>query len=116
MSANIITVSDDGMEMTIRSDRGQQAILRSAREGGFTAEDIEDARSFKLNSRMVDGQVNRARRLRIAGRSVYLHVNTGPPTWWYPHAELKRGKCMVGWLRMLVAVHWDQPRDKESNE
>jgi hypothetical protein len=107
MAGNRVVVSDDGMELTIRSERGQQATLRSARPGGFTEEDIENARSFTLNSQMVDGQVNRARRLRIGGgRKVYVHINTGPPTWWRPRAEFRRGKIMVGWLRVLIAVSY----------
>jgi hypothetical protein len=104
------------MELTITSQRGQQATLRSARPGGFSAEDIENARSFKLNSRMVDGQVNRARRLSVLGRVFYLHVNTGPPTWWWPRIELGRSKFMVGWFRLLIALSWAAGDQESRNE
>lgn len=104
---NAVKVSDDGMTLTISSRDGQQATLRSARPGGFTATDIENARAFKLNTRMVDGQVNRARRFRFGNRVFYVHVNVGPPTWWLPRIEIKQGKFMVGWLRALLALSWD---------
>lgn len=105
--SNRVTVSDDGMEMTIRTG-DHIATARSARAGGFTAEDIENARSFQINSKMIDGQANRVRRFRIGRRALYVHVNTGPPTWWYPRAEFRSGKAMAGWFRILVAISWER--------
>jgi hypothetical protein len=106
MTENQISLSDDGMELTISSPSGQRATLRSARTDGFTPTDLENARTFPLNSNMVPGQVNQARRFRLGRRAVYVHVNTGPPTWWLPRLEIKRGKLMIGWLRVLLAVSW----------
>jgi hypothetical protein len=103
---NDVTVSEDGMELVIRSG-DRKASVRSARKGGFTADHIEYARSFPFNSHLIPGQVDRARLFRIAGKPFFVHVNTGPPTWWYPRVELKRGKVMVGWFRLLVALSWE---------
>ena len=103
---NSVTVSGDRMELTISSPNGHRAVLRSARRGGFTAEDIEHAKMFKLGSTMVDGQVNRARRVHVCGKAFYVHVNTGPPTWWRPRMQISPGTVMVGWFRVLVAVSW----------
>jgi hypothetical protein len=106
MTENQISLSDDGMELSINSPSGQRATLRSARPGGFTSTDLENARTFQLNSKMVPGQVNQARRFRLGRKAFYVHVNTGPPTWWLPRGEVTRSKLMFGWLRVLVAVSW----------
>lgn len=105
MSANRIIVSDDGRELTIISPGGQRATWRSTRTEGFSQADIATAR---LSPRMLNGQVNRVWRVcRYGGRGVYLHVNTGPPTWWRPRIELGRNKAVIGWLQVLVALSWD---------
>lgn len=105
---NEVTLSVDGMEMTIKSTRGHVATLRSTRPGGFTESDIEGARNFKFNTRMIDGQVNRARLYRLGGRDVLVQVNTGPPTWWIPRVKIRCNKVVIGWLRILVAVSWER--------
>lgn len=60
------------------------------------------------NPQLMVGQTNRTWCRRAAGRTVYISVNTGPPTWWRPCAESSRTRVMVGWLRMLVAVSWGE--------
>lgn len=40
----------------------------------------------------------------MAGNSVIVAVNTGPPTWWLPRIKMSRNEAMVGWIRGLVAV------------
>jgi hypothetical protein len=103
---NTVTVSDDRRVLVISSLTGQRATLHSARPGGFTDNEIVLARDFPLNTKMQLKQVNRARRVNIGGRALYLHCNTGPPTWWTPRLDVRRGKAMVGWLRILVAASW----------
>jgi hypothetical protein len=101
-----VAVSADRMEMTIRTPDGRLATLRSARPHGFTDEDVERAQTVDLNTGMVLGQVNRARRVQIRGRAFLLHVNTGPPTWWWPRIEIRRDHVMIGWYRALAALSW----------
>lgn len=36
-----------------------------------------------------------------------VHVNSGPPTWWLPRVDVRRGTVMVGWLRGLLGISWD---------
>jgi hypothetical protein len=101
-----VTCSANRKVMTIETEDGRLVHLRSARPHGFTHDDMVAACDVSLNTTLIPGQVNRARRLRIAGRTFLLHANTGPPTWWWPRVELRRGDVMVGWLRGLVAVSW----------
>lgn len=108
MSAHRVTVSDDGTTIAMLSDCGRRAELRSSRRGGFTADQIERARTMVLNPQLVAGQTNRTWHRIVAGRAVYIAVNTGPPTWWRPRTEFSRARVMLGWLRMLVAVSWGE--------
>jgi hypothetical protein len=82
VTANRVTVSEDGMDMKITAPNGQTATLRSARPGGFEPNDVVKARTFALKSGLVAGQVDRARLYRVGRRSLLVQVNTGPPTWW----------------------------------
>lgn len=103
MTENHVNVSDDRMEMVISGEAGHTATMRSARREGFTDQDVANARCYPLRPNMVDGQVNRARRFQLGNRVVYVHVNTGPPSWWLPRVRVKRREVMFGWLRGLVA-------------
>lgn len=89
------------MELTIIQGE-HRATLRSQRPDGFTDNELLNARTIGLNAGMVAGQVNRAWRRG----PLMVHVNTGPPAWWYPRIRIGRSKVMVGWLRALVAVSW----------
>lgn len=96
---NEVTVSEDGMHMTIST--GHHCVtMRSARPGGFSETDIEKARVYELNSTVQPGQINRAWLRHFAGQTFIVQVHTGP------RAEVGRHKVMVGWLRLLVAVGW----------
>ena len=101
-----VELSDDHQTMTVRND-GTAVTLRSSRAGGFTEADIAP-RNSRQPPRMMCGQVNRVWRFTTARRDLFMHVNTGPPTWWIPRVEMtsKRGDrtVMVGWLRGMVAV------------
>lgn len=121
--SNRVRLSEDRMEMVISSESGNTATLRSARPGGFTEADVDRARDFPLNPRLIPGQLNRARRFHMGRRTFYVHVNTGPPTWWLPKVKIRHSGVMVGWLRGLVALSWGgaaavgdgEPRDEFGN-
>lgn len=101
---NRVTVSYDRRHMEIRGPKGQIASLRSGRPAGFTDADVEHAENaFRFSDSLVKDQVNRTRRIPVGNWIVYVHVNTGPPTWWLPRVEVRDGSLMVGWLRGLVA-------------
>mgnify|MGYP001757347254 CR=1 FL=1 len=61
-----------------------------------------------------DGSVVRVWRGRISrNRSLYVQVNSGPPTWWipqvrlrklYPERNVREFEAMVGWLRVCAGV------------
>lgn len=103
MVENRVHLSTDRKELTITRD-GHTATLRSARPDGFTRDDLLAARTVALNSGMVSGQVNRTRSFKVGQLTVFVSVNTGPPTWWYPRIQIGRTRIMAGWLRALVAV------------
>jgi hypothetical protein len=103
---NSLTLSADRMELTISQPDGHVATLRSARRHGFTDDDLDKARHYLLNPHLMAGQVDRARRFQICGRTVYVHVNTGPPTWWLPRVRVRRREVMLGWFRALIALSW----------
>lgn len=105
MTANEVTLSGDRMQMTIHGN-GRRATLHSALPSGFTPEHVDLARSFALDSDMIQGQINRARLIKVADRPLLLHVNTGPPTWWWPRLIIKKGQIVIGWLRVMVGVSW----------
>lgn len=105
-TTNTIRISHDRKHMTIKAPNGHTATLRSGRNHGFTDADLEAARTVVLNSTMVPQQVNRARLFHVGNRDVLLHINTGPPTWWYPRMQITRSSLMGGWLRALIALSW----------
>jgi hypothetical protein len=54
---------------------------------------------------MQPGQRTRARRFVTRFGTLYVHVMTGPPTWWLPRVKREKGGAlMAGWLRGAVAV------------
>jgi hypothetical protein len=105
---NQLTLSDDRKVLTITDGR-TTATLHSARPEGFIADDLLRAETMPLNTSMVEGQVNTARRIKAFGRTWYVAVNTGPPTWWLPKVRITHREVMVGWLRGLVALSWRTP-------
>lgn len=101
---NVVDVSMDRRHMVITGPLGQRSELRSRRPEGFTQEDIDRALTYRFSATMVRGQVNRAWRHEVAGWAIYLHVGTGPPTWWLPRVKLGVGEAMIGWLRAMTAI------------
>jgi hypothetical protein len=92
--------------MRLHGGDGQVVVMHSQRPGGFTDADVDAALRARRNT--VAGQVNRTLRATFAGRDVWLHINTGPPTWWRPRiitgwTDWKR-ELGLGWLRGLVVV------------
>ena len=102
MQTYSVEVSDDGREMTIRPGDGRVLTMHS--RDGFTPEQIAHAEQTVSLPNVAEGQVNRVRRFAVGGWRFYVHVNTGPPTWWVPHVEVTRRSVMVGWFRGLIAV------------
>lgn len=103
MPTNNVIVSDDGREMIVTTPHGTIVTLRSEHESGFTAEQIERAREYDF-PKLISGENRRSWKFRVAGKSVIVAVNTGPPTWWLPRIKVSRNEAMVGWIRGLVAV------------
>lgn len=92
--------------MRLHGGDGQVVVMHSQRPGGFTDADVDAALRARRNT--VAGQVNRTLRATFARRDVWLHINTGPPTWWRPRiitgwTDWKR-ELGLGWLRGLVVV------------
>lgn len=104
MGDNHVTVSDDGHRITICTPAGVRTTLHSSRPAGFTATELRAARTTETPAALMPGQINRVRRWRLGTRSIYVHINTGPPTWWRPRVQVTGGQVMAGWLRGLVAV------------
>jgi len=92
--------------MQLHGGDGQVVVVHSQRPGGFTDADVDAALRARRNA--IAGQTNRTRRATVAGRDVWLHVNTGPPTWWRPRIILGwtdwKRELGLGWLRGLVVV------------
>lgn len=103
MSTNNVIVSGDGREMRVTTPHGSSVMLHSARESGFTDEEIERASEYKF-PKLISGENRRSWKFRVAGKSIIAAVNTGPPTWWLPRIKVSRNEAMVGWIRGLVAV------------
>lgn len=68
-------------------------------------------------ARLQPGQENTSRRLPLGrGWWLYVHLMTGPPTWWYPRVDPRGGALMVGWLRAGVAVSVRRESAPEGSE
>lgn len=77
----------------------------------WTAADAVRSYDFALHRarKMVVGERTSTRRIALPrGWRIFVHVNTGPPTWWRPrlefHREVWTRTVMVGWLRGLIAI------------
>jgi hypothetical protein len=101
-------LSADRRTMTVHGT-GRKMVLQSAKPDGFTDDEIKAATAQEFASPLSPGQTNRARRFQAVGWDVFVHANTGPPTWWWPRLEVERHdgeiQVMVGWIRGLLAVH-----------
>lgn len=107
---NTIALSGDRKEMVVSDGNGRRAKLRSARPNGFTDYDVEVAKTWPMKHDMVPGQTDRAQKFTVRDKPFFIHINTGPPTWWRPRFEVSKSSVMIGWLRLLVALSWkDKP-------
>lgn len=108
MMENHVELQPDGSLVVSSPETGQRATLWSVRPDGFTAEQIEQAKTYKLKQGMQPGQRYQTRLFTRWGRMILLTVSTGPPTWWLPRADVRQfdgwTRAMVGWLRCAVMV------------
>lgn len=118
MSIPTVALSDDCLTLTVVLDEYTATYGRSEEEGPFTAKDIAYVieRTPQILARQREGGFSSGRKFvkrhRLPrGWQVWVHVNTGPPTWWFPRVSLRKG-IMVGWLRGLVAVHIDRQKPR----
>ncbi|WP_156751368.1 hypothetical protein [Mycobacterium sp. 1245111.1] len=105
-SGTRLRLSADRRTMQLRGGDGRVVVMHSQRPGGFTDADVDATLRARRNT--VAGQTNRTLRATVAGRDIWLHINTGPPTWWRPRiitgwTDWKR-ELGLGWLRGLVVV------------
>lgn len=113
-------LSPDGMTLTITrpAPGGVQRLTvhRQPQAGPFTDADIALALSKVPGpGSMQPGQRNRTRRTETRFGTLWMHVMTGPPTWWLPKKVREQdGTVMVGWLRLAVAVRLDRYGRKEA--
>lgn len=114
MQTPAVTLGQDGREMTVTLGEYTATYGRTPEQEPFSDSDIEYVRAATIEtvtkhreSGFTTGRksVNRVR--LPGGWQVWVHVNTGPPTWWLPRVSLRR-RFMVGWLRGLVAVRVDR--------
>jgi hypothetical protein len=107
----IVTVTEDRRTMTIEED-GFITTLDSRRPEGFTDADVQYAyNEYQPPCVVTAGEVRRVRRVaELPTGGLYLHVNTGPPTWWRPRTVVERtgGGWIVGagWYRALIMLSW----------
>lgn len=107
---NHVVVSTDRRQMVIFGPLGQEAIMRSARPGGFSTVDEERAQAWVWREGMADGQKSVAIRTEWRGWEAFLGLYTGPPTWWVPRIGFRAVGARVGWLRAAVAVRLGRAR------
>ncbi len=108
---SVAAVTADGLSLTVVRDlpHGTYTVKMDRRptDGPWTARDVSNALAGvdgPLHTMRV-GQRTLVRRVVLPrGWRVYLHVHTGPPTWWLPRARIKRNHVMVGWLRLLFVI------------
>ena len=108
-------LSDDGMTLVIkrRTPGGIQTATygRSPGTGPFTGANVDYLLSEQraVARTMLPGQRNKTRRFVTRFGTLWLHVMTGPPTWWRPRVKREKdGTLMVGWLRLAAAVKFDR--------
>jgi hypothetical protein len=108
-------LSDDGMTLIVtrRTPAGIATATYERRHdaGPFTDADVDSALSAQpaATRTMQPGQRNKTRRFVTRFGTLWLHVMTGPPTWWWPRlAREKDGALMAGWLRRGAAVKFDR--------
>lgn len=106
MSKNIVILSEDRINANVISATGERLSVKSELPGGFTDSHVAYMESVELRGKLSPGEKRVVRKFNVFGKPVYVHVNTGPPTWWIPRVEVnpRKREIMVGWIRGLVAV------------
>lgn len=104
---HLLELSDDRMWLTIYADNGMKATMRSSRPEGFVQEDLDKALHFEFKTTLEPGQLDHATLHHFLGRPFLVHVNTGPPTWWWPRIYIHRNKVAAGWLRVMYGLSWN---------
>jgi len=84
-----------------------------------------ESKHERLNSRQ-PGDRRRVRRFQTSVGTFFVHVNTGPPTWWLPRAGASYGASKgrpdevlhvrCGWLRGCIVVSWQRSTDRKEME
>ena len=110
----IHNLSDDGMTLIIKRHTPAGILTatfsRDHDAGPFTDADVDNALSMQPAAArtMQPGQRNKARRFVTRFGTLWLHIMTGPPTWWLPRIKREKDSTlMAGWLRVAVAVRFD---------
>ena len=105
---------DDGLTLVIRRRVPAGALTatyhRTPGAGPFTRTDVAGLLAAPPSATMRPGQRNTARRYVTRTGTWWVHVMTGPPTWWAPRLKREKdGTIMTGWFRRAIAVKWDPP-------
>lgn len=102
---NTYQLSDDRKKLTLTTPHGNLITLWSARPDGFHQEDIDRAAFMEFDDgSKLPGQYSSTWAKTIGRWNVFLHIATGPPTWWKPVIDFGDPGVAVGWLRLLVAI------------
>lgn len=106
-------IGNDGMTLVVKR-RTAGGILtatfhRDHSAGPFTDADVDYMLSEQPTGKtMRPGQRNTTRRFGTRFGTLWLHVMTGPPTWWLPRIKREKDSTlMVGWLRLAMAVKFE---------
>lgn len=108
----VVYRSDDHLTLTLVASKGGEtfrAVLVRPEDNPWTDEDCHKAFDMVLEAareRLAAGDRTKstARRFRLwRDWWLYTWVNTGPPTWYFPHLSFRQG-VTVGWIRGAFAV------------
>lgn len=116
---NRVVVSEDGRTAVVTNPDhpGWKMQIRSRRPEGFQPQDLWNAQDTEQRAVMEPGQKTVSRRKVVGPWVVYVHLLTGPPTWWLPLVSFKRPggqrRLLVGWLRGAVAIAVSRRKDDD---
>lgn len=105
-------VFDDGNVLTMTAHWDDLEVAQAHYETAITT---FEAKYERMTSRE-PGDKRRIKVFRTRVGTFFVHVNTGPPTWWLPRLGASRGPreerpqevlhVRAGWLRGCVIVSW----------
>lgn len=117
-------VSDDGLELTCRwtapAEPGRTSLTltsifgwgdREVAEAYYEAAKRNFEQKIAQQVTLLPGERRDARVFRLSRGALYVHVNTGPPTWWLPRLGMGRHRngdlyLRGGWLRKAIELAW----------